>query len=73
MSEIDDVRRAFVQLWGSMGPFWGIAPTTARVFHSNVASPHPNSPGWSVSTLTKTQLRISALTTVVVIRVILIA
>lgn len=32
MSEIDDVRRAFVQLWGSMGPFWGIAPTTSRVY-----------------------------------------
>ena len=26
-----DVREAFVQLWGSLGPFWGIAPTTARV------------------------------------------
>lgn len=32
MSEIDHVREAFVQLWGSMGPFWGIAPTTARVY-----------------------------------------
>ncbi len=28
---VEDVRQAFVQLWGSMGPFWGISPTTARV------------------------------------------
>ncbi len=32
MSEIESVRYAFVQLWGSMGPFWGIQPTTARVY-----------------------------------------
>ncbi len=32
MSEVDQVRQAFVQLWGSMGPFWGISPTTARVY-----------------------------------------
>ncbi len=32
MSEVETVRHAFVQLWGSMGPFWGIAPTTARVY-----------------------------------------
>lgn len=31
-SEVDDVRQAFVQLWGSLGPFWGISPTTARVY-----------------------------------------
>lgn len=31
MSEVDTVRQAFVQLWGMMGPFWGISPTTARV------------------------------------------
>ena len=30
-SHVEDVRLAFVQLWGSMGPFWGISPTTARV------------------------------------------
>ena len=30
-SNVEDVRQAFVQLWASMGPFWGIAPTTARV------------------------------------------
>lgn len=29
--KVEDVRQAFVQLWGSMGPFWGISPTTARV------------------------------------------
>src|SRR5436190_11467303 len=38
--------------------------TTARVFHSTVASPQPTSPS-SVSSLTKTQLRISAPTTTV--------
>lgn len=32
MSGIDDVRHAFVELWGSMGPFWGISPTTARIY-----------------------------------------
>ncbi len=26
------VRESFVQLWGSMGTFWGVPPTTARVF-----------------------------------------
>ncbi len=30
--QVETVRQAFVQLWGSMGPFWGIAPTTARVY-----------------------------------------
>lgn len=30
--ELENVREAFVQLWGAMGPFWGIAPTTARVY-----------------------------------------
>ena len=32
MSEVETVREAFVQLWGSMGPFWGISPTTARIY-----------------------------------------
>ena len=32
MSDIDSVRDAFVQLWGGMGPFWGVPPTTARVY-----------------------------------------
>lgn len=30
-SAVETVREAFVQLWASMGPFWGISPTTARV------------------------------------------
>ncbi len=34
---IEDVRRAFVQLWGAMGSFWGIPPTTAQV-HSYLLS-----------------------------------
>ena len=37
-----------------------IAPTTDRVCHSRVASPQPKSPGSSVTTFTKTQLRIRA-------------
>jgi len=32
MSDTESVREAFVQLWGSMGPFWGVPPTTARVY-----------------------------------------
>ncbi len=27
-----DVRDDFVRLWGSLGTFWGVSPTTARVF-----------------------------------------
>lgn len=30
--ELDAVRHDFVQLWGAMAPFWGISPTTARVY-----------------------------------------
>lgn len=30
--ELDAVRRDFIQLWGAMAPFWGISPTTARVY-----------------------------------------
>ena len=45
----------------SSGARSSTAPTTARVFHSSVASPQPNRPGSSVSTRTKTQLRISAI------------
>lgn len=32
MSTVPQVREAFVQLWGALGPFWGVSPTTARVF-----------------------------------------
>lgn len=32
MGSVADVRHAFVELWGAMGPFWGISPTTARVY-----------------------------------------
>ncbi|MDY7093711.1 MAG: hypothetical protein SX243_12135 [Acidobacteriota bacterium] len=32
MSTVTQVREAFVQLWGALGPFWGVSPTTARVF-----------------------------------------
>ena len=32
------IREDFVQLWGSLGTFWGVSPTTARVF------------GWLLST-----------------------
>src|SRR5271167_467368 len=49
-----------------------IAPTTARVWNSSVASPSPTSPGTSVSTRTKIQLRSFALTTTVLTAVIFI-
>ena len=49
------------------------APTTARVCHSRVASPHPKRPSWSVSTLTNTQFRIRAWQTCVSTRVIFMA
>jgi DNA-binding transcriptional regulator GbsR (MarR family) len=32
MSDASTVRAEFVQLWGSLGAFWGVSPTTARVF-----------------------------------------
>ncbi len=32
MSNVETVRRSFVQLWGTLGPFWGVAPTTARIY-----------------------------------------
>jgi DNA-binding transcriptional regulator GbsR (MarR family) len=32
MSATEDVRQAFVELWSSMGPFWGVPPSTARVY-----------------------------------------
>jgi DNA-binding transcriptional regulator GbsR (MarR family) len=37
MNQTDAVRNEFVQLWGSMGPFWGVSAATARVF------------GWTIS------------------------
>ncbi len=40
MSEIDLVRREFVQLWGSMAAFWGISPTTAKVHSWLLSTPH---------------------------------
>src|SRR5437588_8332367 len=44
----------------SSGLMSSIAPRTARVCHSRVASPQPQRPGWSVTTLTKIQFRIRA-------------
>jgi DNA-binding transcriptional regulator GbsR (MarR family) len=32
MNNADSVRREFVQLWGSMGTFWGVSPAAARVY-----------------------------------------
>ena len=29
--QLDDVRDSFIQLWGRLGGFWGVPPTTARV------------------------------------------
>src|ERR1019366_9612834 len=54
----------------SMGLKSSMHPTTARVFHSSVASPQPCRPGTSVCTFTKTQLRMRALTTTVLMSII---
>ena len=56
----------------SMGLKSSTHPTMARVFHSIVPSPQPYRPGWSVSTLMKTQFRIWAFTTSVLMSVIFI-
>jgi DNA-binding transcriptional regulator GbsR (MarR family) len=32
MSRSSSVREEFIQLWGSLGSFWGVSPTTARVY-----------------------------------------
>jgi DNA-binding transcriptional regulator GbsR (MarR family) len=32
MNHTETVRQQFVQLWGNMGPFWGVSPATARVY-----------------------------------------
>ena len=32
METVAAVRESFVRLWGSLGTFWGVPPTTARVF-----------------------------------------
>lgn len=40
-SRVEQVRDAFVQLWGSMGHFWGIPPTTARVHSWLLSQPNP--------------------------------
>jgi DNA-binding transcriptional regulator GbsR (MarR family) len=32
VNDTESVRSAFVDLWGSMGPFWGVPPATARVY-----------------------------------------
>ena len=41
METIGEVRQAFVQLWGALGPFWGISPTTARVYSWLLSQPQP--------------------------------
>jgi DNA-binding transcriptional regulator GbsR (MarR family) len=32
VSTVETVRQSFVQLWGALGPFWGVSPTTARIY-----------------------------------------
>lgn len=32
MSDVDAVREELVQLWGALGPSWGVSPTTARIY-----------------------------------------
>src|SRR5687768_12696075 len=41
MSELEDLRAEFVQLWGRLGPLWGITPTAARVYGWLIAAPGP--------------------------------
>jgi predicted transcriptional regulator len=41
MRAADSVRRDFVELWGSMGPFWGVPPGTARVYGFLISCAHP--------------------------------
>jgi DNA-binding transcriptional regulator GbsR (MarR family) len=41
MSDVDAVRQAFIQLWGTMGPFWGISQATARVYSWLLARSEP--------------------------------
>ncbi len=41
MSAIESVRDDFVQLWARLGPFWGIPPTTARIFAFLLARTEP--------------------------------
>jgi|JI10StandDraft_1071094.scaffolds.fasta_scaffold09464_7 DNA-binding transcriptional regulator GbsR (MarR family) len=43
MTETEDVRQAFVNLWGQMGSFWGVPPTTARVYGWLLSIDHPAS------------------------------
>jgi DNA-binding transcriptional regulator GbsR (MarR family) len=39
MTTTDTVRDAFVSLWGTMGPFWGVPPATARVYGWLISQP----------------------------------
>lgn len=36
-----EVRESFVQLWGALGPFWGITPTAARIHAWLLSRPEP--------------------------------
>ena len=38
---VAEVREAFVRLWGRLGPFWGVPPTTARVYAFLLAAADP--------------------------------
>lgn len=37
MSELDEVRGAFIQLWGRLAPLWGITPTAGRILACLIA------------------------------------
>ena len=41
MTSLDEVRDEFVQLWGRLGPFWGIPPTAARVYAYLISCSEP--------------------------------
>ena len=39
MSDVDAVRTEFVELWASLGPFWGVPPGTARIYGYLLSKP----------------------------------
>jgi len=40
-SAYQSTRAEFVQLWGRLGPFWGVTPTAAKVYAELLAAPDP--------------------------------
>ena len=32
MRDLEPIRQSFIELWGTLGPLWGISPTAARIY-----------------------------------------